>query len=109
MVFESMGKVIPASPLITRATPALVNRATSKLSFMSALLAVVTIYAAGALAAGIVGVVDDPVDHGGFVPAQGDHQPPGGKLTGLEVDLAARADPHRRRPLPADGFHVAAD
>src|SRR5688572_11801813 len=62
----------------------------------------VAVHTAGAPPRGVVVVVDDAVDDGGHVLRQLHHQAPLRQLTVTEVDPAARADLHRRRPLPPD-------
>src|SRR5882757_2894609 len=62
----------------------------------------VAVDAAGAVAAGVMRVVQHPVDDGGDVLGHLHDHAPGGQLLGTDVDGGAGADAHRRRPMPAE-------
>ena len=53
-----------------------------------------------------MGVVDDAIDDGGVVPAQGDDDLAARQFAGPQMDLAAGADLHRRRPHEPKRGHV---
>src|SRR5882757_5080752 len=69
----------------------------------------VAVYASSASARAVVGIVDYAIDYRGQVFGDADDEPAGREFVGSEMDGAAGADLHGRRPDPAEGIHDTLD